>query len=93
MQILLLAQHENDNNHKIQMAASIVLLLCLGGDIEPKSIYACRICVSTVKDSHRAFCCDGCDIWYHKRYISRHTQDFEYLENRSLSHICYKSPL
>ena len=81
-------------NHKTHMAVLISLLLLVGGDIElnpgPNSIYLCGICEQGVNDSHRAFCCDGCDIWYHKSYISICTQDFEYLENRSISYICYK---
>jgi hypothetical protein len=81
------------NNHKNHMTL-LILLLLLGGDIEinpgPKSTYPCGICERDVNDSQRAFCCDGCDIWYHKTCISMCTEDFEYLENRSISYICYK---
>ncbi len=78
------------NNHITHM----FLLLFLGGDIElnpvPKSIYPYGICVRNVNDSHRACCCDGCDTWCHKTFISMCTQDPEYLENRRISDICYK---
>ena len=75
----------------------MILLLLLSGDIEvnpgPTSIYPFGICERAVNNSHRAFCCDGCDIWYHKTCISMCTQDFEYLENKSISYICYKCKL
>jgi hypothetical protein len=84
---MILSGHSN-------MSILLLILLLLGGDKElnpgPKSIYPCGICERNVNDSQRAFCCDGCDIWYHKTCISMCTQDFEYLENRSISYICYK---
>jgi hypothetical protein len=87
-------EKKRKNYHNTHMSVLILLLLLLGGDIEinpgPKSIYPCGICEEAVNDSQRAFCCDGCDIWYHKTCISMCTQDFEHLENRSISYICYK---
>jgi len=87
-------KRKTKNNYNTHMAVLILLLLLLGGDIElnpgPKPIYPCGICERSVNDTQRAFCCDGCDLWYHKTCLSMCTQDFEYLENRSISYICYK---
>ncbi len=89
--------------HKKQQLKSIItftwqhwpFILLLSDDIElnpgPKSIDPCGICERIVKDNHRAFCCDGCDIWCHKTCISMCTQSFEYLQNRSICAILHIS--
>ncbi len=76
------------------MGVLILLLLLTSGDIDlnpgPNSVYPCGICECDANYDQRAFRCEGCDIWHHKTCISMCTQDLEYLENRSLSYICYK---
>ena len=65
-----------------------LMLLLLCGDIHPnpgppmnQSIYPCGFCDLQVSCSHRAVCCDKCDIWYHKSCVSILSREYEEIED------------
>ena len=71
------------------------MVLLMSGDIHPSSgpanthsMYPCRFCELQVTWTHRAVCCDQCDIWYHKSCISMLSA--EYQEIHDVSWSCVK---
>ena len=78
--------------------ATWLMLLLLCGDIHPnpgppmnQSIYTCGFCDLQVSWSHRAVCCDECDIWYHKSCVSMLSREYEEIEDVSWNCIKCKS--
>ena len=76
---------------------NIFFMLMLSGDIQQNpgpglgSIYPCGYCEIAVNWSHRALCCDTCDIWYHKSCLGLCTEAFKHLEDHNeLSYVCNK---
>ncbi len=47
-------------------------------------------CECRVGWSPEATCCDGCDTWYHKSYLSICTEEFKDLEYDSMVWLCCK---
>ena len=73
----------------------MVLLMC--GDIETNpgpgsrdSHFQCGYCERHIVWDQPAYCCNCCDIWYHKSCISMSSTRFGYLDNNSRSFQCYK---
>ncbi len=89
-----LKQNPTSTRSKNKLTSHLLLLLLLSGDIElnpgPDSIYPCAYCELKVDYGMKAIQCDHCSMWYHKTCITMCTEDYENLENNSLSFLCYR---
>ncbi len=70
--------HRGEIPHHHGAAILTMLLLC--GDVETNpvpvpSVYTCDIFELAVNWSQAAFCCDACDVSFHKTHVTMCTQN------------------
>ncbi len=78
-------------------SATIIMMLLVCGDVDPnpgpptaESAYPWGSCECNVSWTHKALCCDRCDIWYHHSCISITSGEYLDLGNASDSWYCYR---
>ena len=79
------------DSHRRSTAITLLVLL-LSGDIQmnpgpqgQSTISSCGLCDLKVSWSHKAICCDECDMWYHKSCIELSTCGFDRLANTNVT--------
>lgn len=71
----------------------ITVLLLISGDINPNPgprtpQFPCGVCTKAVKDNQAALCCDGCNVWSHRKCIQMPLSEYRIIGNTNMDWYC-----